>query len=184
MKKVKFALATALLVSVPIVGSFSKDDSIRIDGWKIERTGGAISYLTNGQEVHGHEFGFFKLYNHCDQDLISITLSSRSSKVMSYKGTRPEFGLVFDKSKDFVPMPIEYVAYKAWHENLIVMSFTNTEVTSGFMKLVENNPRVLVKLQKPAELSSLMDIEVEGFALKGFSKARIKARELCRKGAI
>jgi hypothetical protein len=106
-----------------------------------------------------------------------IRLSSSDKAVQKYKGKEVEFGIVANKER--ITIPISYVSMEEWNPHLMVMTFTNTEVTEDFMALMSRSPYALVKLVKPDDLTKLMDAEVEKFILDSFVKARKKAQELC-----
>jgi hypothetical protein len=170
---------TWILFLAIVIPSFAwgTENEIKIGAWELSPVEDTVWYRSHGEVVYGHEFGFVKTRDHCTQDHIMLVLTASDKAVKKYKGEQVEFGVVAGKERRTIP--ISYVSAEEWNRHLIVMKFTNAEVTEDFMSLMSRNPYVEVQLVKPNELRKLMYVEVEKFFLDGFLGARQKAKELC-----
>lgn len=178
MKKITKHVATGLFLT--LISMSGAIYALNKSTWSVTSDGVGVRYTANGKLASGHQFGFLKMYKHCDTDMLWIMLSSKDKAVEKMKGTKMEAALLIDGGSALV-IPLDYFQYTEVPPNFVATIFTNTPMKSNFIDLLSNSKKVAVKVQSPDALAKLMQVPAEEFDLAGIKEARTKAYGMCKK---
>jgi hypothetical protein len=170
----KWAIAATLLCASSAI--FALNKSI----WSVASDKVGVRYTANGKLASGHQFGFLKMYKHCDTDMLWILLSSKNKDIKSHKGEKVEIAALIDGNSALV-IPLEYYQYTDVPPDFVAAVFTNTPMNAKFIDLLKSSKKVAVKVQSPTSIADMMQVPAEEFDLAGLSAARTKAYNLCKK---
>lgn len=154
--------------------------SLNKSTWSVASDKVGVRYTANGKLASGHQFGFLKMYKHCDTDMLWILLSSKNKDIKSHKGEKVEIAALIDGNSALV-IPLEYYQYTDVPPDFVAAVFTNTPMNSKFIDLLKSSKKVAVKVQSPTSIADMMQVPAEEFDLAGLSAARTKAYNLCKK---
>ena len=169
----KWIVAATLLCASSIIFAINKST------WSVSSDKIGVRYAANGKLAVGHQFGFLKMYNHCDTDMLWVLLSSKNPEVKKLKGQKVEIAVLIDNGSALA-IPLEYFQYTEVPPNFVATVFTNTPMNSKFIDLLNKSKKIDVKVNSPENLAGMMQVPAEEFDLAGMSAARDKAYKQCK----
>lgn len=172
----KWLVAVALVCASSIIFAINKST------WSVSSDKIGVRYTANGKLAAGHQYGFLKIYKHCDADMLWVLLSSKDAEVKKLKGQKMEVAILIDGGSALT-IPLEYFQYTDVPPNFIATVFTNTPMNAKFIELMEKSQKVAVKVQSPENLAKMMQVAAEEFDLAGMKAAREQAFKQCKKGS-
>ena len=149
--------------------------------WSVSSDSVGVRYTANGKLAVGHQFGFVKIYKHCDADMLWVLLSSKDKEIKKLKGNKMEIALLIDDGSALT-IPLDFYQYTDIPPDFVAAVFTNTPMNSKFIDLLKSSKKVNVKVQSPDNLAKMMQVPAEQFDLDGLLAAREKAYKQCKKG--
>lgn len=160
--------------------------SLNKSTWHVEKVGPGVRYTASGKLISGQQFGFAKLYNHCDDDMIWVVLSSKDKAITKIKGSKVEFMMRVDDVTNYGPMQLDVVEItpdpNAPEYIAILFASKANSTISNFVKILEKGKNIAVQLTSPADVAGMLQKKgADGFDLTGLSAARTKAYNLCKK---
>lgn len=173
-------LSLCFAAPAPATDQPAEVKELKFGNWTVESFSEHVSYSANGSEIHGNRFGFARIRGNCDQNLILMTKSSHNNDIKKFKDQTASFGFAFPDTREGGEMPVEFIAHHNFTSDLVVIIFSNTVVTGEFLQQIGVNSRVLIKLEQPKELATMMDREIEEFKLNGYQEASKLSLKMCR----
>jgi hypothetical protein len=137
-----------------------------------------VWYITHGDVVHGHHFGFIKMAGNCDQDLLWITWATNKQGLQEVKGKHTTFHFCVGDTTFEIEIPLTDVY--PFTSTLTIAGFTNSFIAGdNLISLLEKGHKIEVTISSPEALVNKLDVVTDSFSLNGFIAARIKSKELC-----
>lgn len=150
--------------------------------WETESiTEGEYRYTTNGEIVHGHEFGFIVYRSSCSTNILWLTISTNEKGLSEHIGDDVKISISVDGQLGaIIETPLASV-YK-FTSSMDIALFTNFVASERFINALKKGKTVGFGIVGPKEISSKFDVPMENFSLSGFSAHHVKAKEACELG--
>lgn len=145
--------------------------------WQISSQDKIVRYISNGNVVHGHQFGFIKKENNCDQDLMWISWSGIEKGIERFKGVDAAIQFRVGETKFQLEIPL-IATYQA-NPSKTVVAFSNFVAGEKLMSLLENEEQIELTIVSPEQLRKKFDVATDTFSLNGFASARLNSRNIC-----
>jgi len=177
MKKMDFGLYVLFLCFAFSHHANASEETWDYKDWSVSTKDNIARYITNGNAVHGHQFGFVKVAGGCRSDFLWISLSSHEKGMEDLEGRDAAIQMRVGDEQFQVEVPLVSVAELTPGINIAL--FTNFVAGDALISLLETGQQIAVAIVSPEGLASKFDLPAETFSLNGFTAARLKARELC-----
>ncbi len=176
-RSLHFFFLTILIQGFAIAGEYSWE----YRDWRTEPLGSEkYRYTTNGQVVHGNQFGFWVDKKHCSDNVLLLFISTYEKGLSEYKGKDVRLAVKVDDKESFIIAPL-VTAYK-FTPTMDVALFSNVIASDEFIQDLKKGDSVSFTVVGPGSVVSKFDIKTESFSLSGFSAHHLKAAEACKKG--
>ena len=178
LRKVALLMGAGTLLLAGLAGSILADgEELGNRGWMVEQRVGRLFYVIHGTAVWGHEFGFFKQADDCDEDTIWLTFSSSEEKVKDFIGKDIVISLNVDGQETKIKLVMLSVGTLGFTN---IMTFTNWSPGEQLIGSLVKGHQVKVRILEPKSLEALLDIKEDRFSLEGFVASRGRAEAICR----
>ena len=179
MRKIIESLTIILVCLISIEYLNANDLTTIYKDWSVDSLNKQVRYATYGNNIRGHQFGFIKKAESCNQDLLWISLSTHKKGIKKFQGSAVVFQLSVDNIK--IRVRTTLIATYEYTPTLIVAGFTNFVANEKMISLLEQGKTVILSVLSPKEIVNELDITKESFSLNGFADSRLKAIKICNK---
>jgi hypothetical protein len=177
MKIIGLVVHVVLFVFSVMKLASASEQSLDHADWSIDEHGDLVRYITNGEAVHGHQFGFIKRAGNCNRDMLWVSWSSYEKGLEEFEGSYA--GLQFRVDEQQFQIEIQLLSVYPLTSMSTIASFTNFEAGEKLISLLEEGRKIDVTIISPEGLANKFDLKEDSFSLDGFAEARRKSRELC-----
>jgi len=176
--KIMLSGLRVLLFCLAVVHHGNASESLwEYKNWSVSSQDKVVRFITNGDVVHGHQFGFIKKAGNCNQDLLWISWSTYEKGIEGFKGG--DAAIRFRVGDAQFQLDIPLITVHHFTPTFTVLAFTNLVVGDELISILEKGRKIEVTIISPAGLSGKLDIPTDDFSLNGFIATRLKAREFC-----
>lgn len=155
----------------------TNDLSWKHKDWSVNTQDTLVRYITNGNTIHGHQFGFIKRADNCNQDILWLSWSTYEKGMEDFKGSDATVQFSVDGTQFQIEISLLHV-YE-FTPVLTVVAFTNFVAGEKLISLLKKGHKIETAIISPKELANKFDIPTDSFSLIGFTASRIKAKEFC-----
>ena len=157
--------------------TYANDKSWEYKDWNVNTHDKFVRYMTNGDTVHGHQFGFIKMIENCNTDLLWISWSTYEDGIDAFKGSDAIIQLRIGETQ--IQIDVTILSVKNLAHTLKVIGFSNFVAGEKLIQLLNKEQKVEVTIIAPEALVSKLDISTDTFSLSGFRPSMLKAKEFC-----
>ena len=157
--------------------TYANDKSWEYKDWNISTHDNFVRYMTNGDTVHGYQFGFIKMTENCNTDLLWISWSTYEDGIEAFKGSDATIQLRIGETKIQIEVPILSVSKLT--PSLKVIGFSNYVAGEKLISLLKKEHKIEVSIIAPKELVAKLDVTTDTFSLKGYTATMLKSLEFC-----
>ena len=155
-------------------------DSIVYGDWGVSKIGDMILYISHGNIVHGHKFGWIKKKGRCNDDFLYLTFSTyHESKELFDELKKQRVGLTLSfpevEGVSNIINPMIVSSNNLGNMKIITLSNVNKDKVLGLY--MQKLAKIDIIINAP--FNRLFDIPNETWSLKGYIAAELKAREIC-----
>lgn len=179
-KRLRVCLLIALLI-LPLSPKSAKAELVaaKHDDWTtlLFNDADVVINYTHGSIVHGHRFGFAKLFGSCNTDLFWISWSSGDKEVKKFINTNVLFKFEVDGKAQEIP--IKFLTTYEFPPLMTLLQFTNVEADSSFKEFLQKGKSIGIEIVGPEKVVDHMDVPSDSFSLKGLEESSKSARRLC-----
>lgn len=159
--------------------TYANDKSWEYKDWNVSTHDKFVRYMTNGDTVHGHQFGLIKMNEKCNTDLLWISWSSyEEDGIEAFKGSDAIIELRIGDKQIQIEVPI--LSVYNFTPSLKVIGFSNFIAGEKLISLLKKERRIEVSIVAPKELVAKLDVTTDTFSLNGFVATMLKAEEYCK----
>lgn len=173
MKPSFFLFTLCLLTSDLVLSS----DKATYANWEISEIGIGVRYITHGEKVYGHKFGFIKKYGYCGHDILWVSLSTSDNSIAQHKGKTVALSISTDSTVSSLEPTL--LTAGAFGPLFNIAIFTNAIVNPELKNQLISAQRISLTVSTPNEVVKLFDINPEAFSLAGLSTSMAEATDRC-----
>lgn len=178
MKVIMSVFGILLLCFVAMTNyTYANDKSWEYKDWNVSTHDKFVRYITNGDTVNGHQFGFIKMNENCNTDLLWISWSTYEDGIEAFKGSDATIQLRIGETKIQIEVPI--ISVRELTSSLKVIGFSNFVAGEKMISLLNKEHKIEVSIMAPKELVAKLDVTIDTFSLKGYTATMLKAKEFC-----
>ncbi|MBZ0166986.1 MAG: hypothetical protein K8I00_09270 [Candidatus Omnitrophica bacterium] len=168
------------MVMFVFIGAARSVWAVDDEGWGLESKAGRFFYVTRGNAVWGHKFGYFKDPVDCSVDTLWLLFSAADQKVTEFEGKNVNIVFDVDGQEYKITVPLLSTGTIGY---TYVMTFTNHQADAALLEALKEGKEVVIRISGPPELTALLDIPEDSFDLQGFKETRAAAADACREEA-
>lgn len=140
-----------------------------------------VRYMTHGQAVWGHEFGFIRSVGQCDApESLWLTFSTYEDDLNDLKGATLDAVFIVDGQAFEMSLPV--LGVQKFTPTMSIAFFTNIAVSGELRRALKNGNEVSVEFVAPQNLVAKFDIPQDTFSLAGITANATKAMDVCQTG--
>ena len=178
MKKIMSGFGILLLCFVLMTNyTYANEKSWEYKDWNVSTHDKFVRYMTNGDTVHGHQFGFIKMIGNCNRDLLWISWSTYEDGIEAFKGSDAIIQLRIGETQIQIEVPI--LSVYNFTPLLKVIGFSNFIAGEKLISLLKKEHTVEVTIIAPKELVAKLDVTTDTFSLNGYTATALKSVEFC-----
>jgi len=140
-----------------------------------------VRYMTHGQAVWGHEFGFIRSVGQCDApESLWLTFSTYEDDLSGLEGATLSASFTVDGQAFEMNLPV--LGVQKFTPTMSIAFFTNIAVSDELRRALMNGNEVSVEFVAPQNLVAKFDIPQDTFSLAGITANSTKAMDVCQTG--